>query len=549
MIIDTTDMFTNAMDALATPTLTEKGDHSLITTGDKLVDASYRLCRGVEQIRTNQIVVGLFEGLSGEAKSKMCEDAFVIWASTRDVRGGKGERDVGNWILISLYEIFPEICMKMVEFIPEYGSWKDVFVLMENEDVSEEMVGRLVEMTRKQLEEDEKDEKPSLCAKWAPREKNSRKDKRMSKKLADELFPDGVSPLASYRKLIAGINKKLGTVEIAMAGGDWSSIVPASVPSACLVRSRAALLNTSAKKPRNSTTDREQCAANFRQYALLAVSDPSKARIHGRVLHPHQMVKQYMQHNQEEDVILEAQWVDMRTRLRSEMPNLGKMVPLCDVSGSMSGIPMEVSIALGVLISELSTIRDRFITFSSTPRWHVMEQGWSLRQKVRSAMGAHWEMNTDFQKALEMLLDACVEGDVPPAEVGELSLVVLSDMQFDAARNKNTKQPIGWDTQYERLVKSFEQAGLESKWEEPYPVPRVVFWNLRGDTRDFPVHASTPGVACVSGFSANLLKAFMEGDTGTAAAAPVAETPYEVVRRTLDDPRYQAVRDTCAEHM
>jgi hypothetical protein len=224
-------------------------------------------------------------------------------------------------------------------------------------------------------------------------------------------------------------------------------------------------------------------------------------------------------------------------------------VPLCDVSGSMSGIPMEVSIALGVLISELSTIRDRFMTFSSTPRWHVMEQGWSLRQKVRSAMGAHWEMNTDFQKALEMLLDACVEGDVPPAEVGELSLVVLSDMQFDAARNTYGKQPSGWDTQYERLVKSFEQAGLESKWEEPYPVPRVVFWNLRGDTRDFPVHASTPGVACVSGFSANLLKAFMEGDTGTAAASPVAATPYEVMRRTLDDPRYQAVRDTCAEHM
>ena len=198
MSIDTTDMFARTMDTFASlkmtenTSLTEKGDISLSTTCDKLVDAGYRLCRGLLQTQTNQIVVELFDGLSGEAKSKMCEDAFVIWASTRDVRGGKGERDVGNWILISLCEIFPEICMKIVEFIPEYGSWKDVFVLMENEGVSAEMVGRLVDMTRKQLEEDEKAEKPSLCAKWAPREKNSRKDKRMSKKLADELFPDEV---------------------------------------------------------------------------------------------------------------------------------------------------------------------------------------------------------------------------------------------------------------------------------------------------------------------------------------------------------------------
>ena len=70
--IDTTDMFADAMDTFATLTITENGDNSLPTTGDKLVDAGYRLCRGLLQTQANRIVVGLFDGLSGEGKSKMC---------------------------------------------------------------------------------------------------------------------------------------------------------------------------------------------------------------------------------------------------------------------------------------------------------------------------------------------------------------------------------------------------------------------------------------------------------------------------------------------
>jgi hypothetical protein len=146
-----------------------------------------------------------------------------------------------------------------------------------------------------------------------------------------------------------------------------------------------------------------------------------------------------------------------------------------------------------------------------------------------------------------MVLEACVQGQVPPEEVGELSLVVLSDMQFDAARSDpygRQQQGSAWDTQYERLVKSFEKAGLESKWMQPYPVPRVVFWNLRGDTRDFPASATTPGVECVSGFSPNLLKLFMQGSVGESTTIV---NPYETLRRALDDPRYQRVREVCAQ--
>ena len=35
--------------------------------------------------------------------------------------------------------------------------------------------------------------------------------------------------------------------------------------------------------------------------------------------------------------------------------DLGNIVPLVDVSGSMSGTPMEVAIALGILVSEITS--------------------------------------------------------------------------------------------------------------------------------------------------------------------------------------------------
>jgi hypothetical protein len=386
----------------------------------------------------------------------------------------------------------------------------------------------LVELAVAQLREDTSSDKPSLCGKWAPRPKSSLKG--VAIRLAKAMYPGEQHPLPPYRKMLSAINKQLDTVEVTMAVGDWASINPSSVPARCLKTHRGAFMNIN-KKPR---LDRQRCANNFKEHALLALRDPSKARLHGRVLHPHEMVQQYMGRALADDLILEAQWVNLRESVRKEMPNLAKMVPLCDVSGSMTGTPMQVAIALGILISEVGAIRDRFITFSADPQWHQMQAEWSLRQKVRNAMQAKWGMSTDLQKALDLILSACIQGRVPPEEVGELSLVVLSDMQFDSATQH-------WDTQYTQLTKSFASAGMDSEWKRPYPVPRVVFWNLRGDTHDFPVGADTPGVDCVSGFSASLLKLFMAG-------TPLDKvTPYETMRKAIDDPRYQRVREVCAE--
>lgn len=540
-------MFTNAMDKLeitrANRTTTENGRPALCTTGDARVDAFSKMVRGLARADLEVHLDAIMMQGKVEDDREACVDLFTLWANTRDVRGGKGERQLSHWMLVWLSRQFPETTLAILQLVPEYGSWRDVFDMMATGEMPQRVQEALVQMVVAQLRGDSVEgcTSLSLCAKWAPRPKSAMKD--VAKRISCAMYPDEANPSPLYRRLIAAINKRLNTVEVAMSANQWASIEPGNVPARCLKVHRAAFMNLGGDSPakvrRGEVEDREQCAKNFTEHALRSVSDPSTAKMHGRVLHPHEMVVDYMSGKvKEDDLILEAQWTNLREELRLQTPNLGNLVPLCDVSGSMQGTPMQVAIALSVLISELSLIRDRFLTFSETPRWHTLKPGQSLREKVQSTQGAHWGMKTDFQRALQLILQGCIEGDVPPEDVGGLSLVVLSDMQFDAAGPRNLGS---WDTQYESLVKSFASAGLASKWRRPYPVPRVVFWNLRGNTFNHPVSATTPGVDCVSGFSPNLLKLFMEGRLGEEEP-----NPYDTLRKVLDDHRYQQVRETCA---
>ena len=90
----------------------------------------------------------------------------------------------------------------------------------------------------------------------------------------------------------------------------------------------------------------------------------------------------------------------------------------------------------------------------------------------------------------------------------------------------------------------FKEAGECSKFYEPYPVPRIIYWNLRGDT---PTHAmvkaDTPGVDLVSGFSPKQLKLFLDGED---VADAKQSTPEETTRKALDAPEYEEVRAACA---
>ncbi|MBA0600036.1 hypothetical protein Gorai_006235, partial [Gossypium raimondii] len=56
---------------------------------------------------------------------------------------------------------------------------------------------------------------------------------------------------------------------------------------------------------------------------------------------------------------------------------LTNCIAVCDVSGSMFGIPMDVAVALELLVSELSEEpwKGKVITFSANPQLHLVKGG------------------------------------------------------------------------------------------------------------------------------------------------------------------------------
>ncbi|KAK1552390.1 hypothetical protein Q3G72_015870 [Acer saccharum] len=172
---------------------------------------------------------------------------------------------------------------------------------------------------------------------------------------------------------------------------------------------------------------------------------------------------------------------------------------VCDVSGSMKGTPMEVTVALGILVSELSEDpwKGKLITFSETPVLQNV-QGDDLKSKTKFVENMNWNINTNFRRVFDRILEFTVKGNLKPEQMIK-RLFVFSDMEF----NKASANP--WETDYQVIVRKYTEKGYG------LAVPEIVFWNLR-HSRATPVPGKQKGVALLSGFSNNLLKLFLDSE-------------------------------------
>ena len=200
-----------------------------------------------------------------------------------------------------------------------------------------------------------------------------------------------------------------------------------------------------------------------------------------------------------------------------------RILPIADVSGSMqcdNGMPMLNSISLSLLIADASEgpMSGHVFTFDTEPSLVALE-GTSFRARAEEVARIPWGGCTNFVKTFETCL-AFMQGNDVKAEDAPEVFLCISDMQFNDAGGSDS-----WGvTNYQYVKGLYEAAG--------YPVPQIWFWNVQGNTPDFPVVANQPGVACVSGYSPTVLKLLM------SAQEP---TPYLVMRAAIDVPRYAMV--------
>ncbi|KAL6656958.1 hypothetical protein ACP70R_004738 [Stipagrostis hirtigluma subsp. patula] len=356
----------------------------------------------------------------------------------------------------------------------------------------------------------------SLAGKWCP-SLDSCYDRStlLCEPIARRLFPKGSAPdlpedledaYYAYRvrdrlrKALVPLRRALKLPEVFISAQAWGDVVYPRVASVAMKNYKDLFLKHDAER--------------FEQY--LADVKSGKATIAAGALLPHEILACIG------DGVADLQWERMVADLRG-LGKLSNCIAVCDVSGSMSGIPMEVCVALGLLLSEISDEpwHHRVITFSARPQLHQIT-GNTLWEKTAFIRRMEWNMNTDFQAVFDNLLAVAVAGKLPPERMVR-KVFVFSDMEFDQA----SARP--WETDYEAITRKYSEAGYGAA------VPQVVFWNLR-DSRSVPVTAKQKGVALVSGFSKNMIKLFLEGEEIVPDAI---ESPRDVMEKAISGPEYE----------
>jgi hypothetical protein len=185
-------------------------------------------------------------------------------------------------------------------------------------------------------------------------------------------------------------------------------------------------------------------------------------------------------------------------------------IVVADVSGSMTGDPMAVSVSLALYFAERNkgAFKDHFITFSGNPTLQKIN-GTTLRDKINSIERAEWEYDTNLYKVFE-----CVANAATGAEDLPETIYIISDMEFD--------QAVSGKTNFQAIDELFKAKELKR--------PNLVFWNVNARNKQVPVDQNENGVTLVSGLSPSTFKLAVEN-----------LSPAELVMQVVNSDRYATI--------
>jgi len=483
---------------------TENGALSLATSGSARTDLFFKLTRDVTKNP-------LFEEWLDAAWTESPLDTMRIIFQARDCRGGKGDRAPFLAAFARIANTEPEWFLATAHLVPEYGRWLDLIELLPMlRDVQHK--AHIVKLLADQLRTDEDNLKSglsvSLLAKWMPSE-NSKwaKATKLIPLVCHHLFPMSKCPEKHYRQCLTRLRTHIDITEQRMCADSWHTIPFSKVPSVAMMRLRDAF--------------KKHAPAPFEEW--IASVALGKSKINASQVYPHDLVRHYLAHEEDStsarDSVIEEQWKAI-VKQTASLGLFNDSIVVSDVSSSMEGTPMQVSIALGILIATLTKppFDGLLITFSEEPTFFNLAPGLSLHESVEAVRNMKWGSNTNLQKVFLLILHRAkklrIEAQAMPKRV-----YILSDMQFDMACNMK-------NTNYEKILANYASSG--------YALPQIVFWNLRSNTSvDMPVSHDTPGVALLSGYSPAILRSLMTG---------VEVTPWNIMRAAIDDARYARIK-------
>ena len=486
--------------------ITENGAVGYRTTGKELLDLNFAVA-SLRKMSDTEVAKRFMKAF--------CEDQVLAmkWLFyARDVRGGLGERRLFRVVLAELVKSNPEMVIPIINLIPEYGRFDDLWCLLDDKDAAS-VIYQIVDNQLKSDWENMAAKKPiSILAKWMPSiNASSVKTKEYGKKLCKALKMTE----REYRKSLSKLRAYLDVVEVKMSDKNWSEIKYEAVPSrANLIYNSAFLRNDEARR---------------REY--LGKLEKGETKINASTLFPHDIVHKYCNGNRRiksKDAAIEAMW----KALPDTVKGCGNTIVVADGSGSMTCTvdnnshvtALEVANALAIYFAEHSSgdFKDKYITFSHNPKIVDFSKCNNLHDKLQNAMLHNEVADTNIEKVFDLILTTAINGHMHQEDLPK-NILIISDMEFNRCAISNNGRPN--QTLFNTIAQKYARAG--------YKMPRLVFWNVNSRTGTIPVKENELGVALVSGFSVNVAKMVMSGKTD----------PFECLLEALNSERYAPVEE------
>lgn len=424
-------------------------------------DANLDIFTGISRYNDTDEIINKFKKALAEDKTLALANLLYIL----DIREGKGERLLFKTIFRYLCLNEKELALIVLPKISELGRWDYIL-----EGLDTLIDTEVISLIKTQIENDKKSVTPTLLAKWLP----SHRTHGVKNELAKELIKKLNITEEEYRKTLTALRKKLNLIENNLTKKNYSSIDFEKVPTKAMLKYKESF--------------NRNCSEKYSQYLADVRNGTKKVNTSG--LCCYEIVRNILLDLPVDVSLFDVMWNNQKDFLNGYNKNL---MVVADTSGSMQDyacLPLSNAIGLALYIAERNkgAFKNHFITFSENPRLQEVV-GKNIFDKVHNI---ECEVaNTDIDKVFELLLNTAEKNNTNQDEMPS-HLIIISDMEFD--EGIYSKQ----GTNFEGWKNAFKNKG--------YELPKIIFWNVAGNTMGVPTTKFENDVAMVSGFSTTILK-------------------------------------------
>lgn len=454
-------------------------------------------------------------------------DLFILTFLSRDCRYGKGEKISFYRIINILYSKFPETTTSLIECIPYYGYWKDLFLIINEikdnpiNDINYlDLENKIYQIYSLQLLEDYAKHKNnlndiSLAAKFAPREgKHYDKEYNTVSRIIKILYPEIVGPhnkgLSThqiknnwnkakrlYSNMITTLSNVLDVTEIKLCQNNINKIIIENVPSKCL----------------------------YKNYKKISSIYSLKNKIK-TVTFPHKIINDLLQKKKsyKSQILHFTEWQNLIENIQKQNNNffIDKIPIFCNAS-SIDDISYEISFSLALLISNLDEqmhtnriisiesitinpiINEYFKYYKSILSYdkNILKKIKKLKLKIKnSAFNKEINIYRLYEDYIDKYMDSYsypFNSTAKKNQKNPQDIIIFTSDDYNTLISKNkisfmTVKELD-ETRY-RIKKLFNHK----------TIPNIIFWNISSDIDLFPKETEQEYILEMSGKSSEFLE-------------------------------------------